>query len=316
MKVTWKRIVFGVIVSGLFIYLTIRGLDWEQVFEHLKTLNPLWFGLTVFFTFVAMYLRGVRWAMLLSPYKKIPSLYLFSIELVGYMVNYLLPGKLGEVVKSYVADEDRNISKGVVFGTVVVERILDLAFILLLGVFLPTELKARVPVVKKISIGALILLFVVLGGILIMHQFREKLTQKDYRGWIGKVMLSLEKFSHGLDVIGSPSVLLRAFIVTALVWFFTFLQLYVLMPGMGIRPDMALSLFAMFLFTLGITIPSSPGDIGPFHYFITIALVSGGIQKDLAFAYAVVYHLSQFITVVPSGILIFLTKGLSWKEVK
>jgi len=69
-KVTWKRIVFGVIVSGLFIYLTIRGLDWEQVFEHLKTLNPLWSGLTVLFTFVAMFLRGVRWAMLLSPYKK------------------------------------------------------------------------------------------------------------------------------------------------------------------------------------------------------------------------------------------------------
>ena len=107
------------------------------------------------------------------------------------MVNYLLPGKFGEVVKSYVADEDRNISKGVVFGTVVVERILDLAFILLLGVFLPPELKARVPVVKKISIDALILLFVVLGGILIMHQFREKLTKKDYRGWIGKVMLVL-----------------------------------------------------------------------------------------------------------------------------
>ena len=316
MKVTWKRILFGLIISGIFIYLTVRGLDWEHVFESLKKLKPLYFLLAVLFTFVAMFFRGVRWSFLIRPYKKISSVYLFLIELIGYMVNYLLPGKLGEIVKAYVVGEDEGLSKGIIFGTVVIERLLDLSFILLLGIFLPGRLKSKVNVIGKISTGSLILLLVVIVGIFILHLFRERIKGEDSKGMKGKIIKALKRFSQGLDVAGRPETIILSFLITIPVWFFTFLQLYVLMPGMNLNPDYSLALFAMFLFTLGITIPSSPGDIGPFHYFITLALFAGGIDWNRAFAFAVIYHLSQFITVVPSGIIISIKKGITWKEVK
>jgi len=63
---------------------------------------------------------------------------LYKAELIGYFGNNVLPVRLGELLRSYLIGNEWNLSTSYVFGTVVLERLLDtlslatLAFLLIL----------------------------------------------------------------------------------------------------------------------------------------------------------------------------------------
>src|SRR5262249_3482814 len=73
-----------------------------------------------------------------------------------------------------------------------------------------------------------------------------------------------------------------------------------------------LSALAMSLTNLGILIPSSPGFIGPFHFFCMQALSAFGIQPALALSYAIVVHLAFYIPVTAWGLLVLTVYGFEF----
>ena len=50
---------------------------------------------------------------------------LYRAELMGYFGNNVLPLRLGELMRAYLIGREWNLSKSYVFGTIVLERILD-----------------------------------------------------------------------------------------------------------------------------------------------------------------------------------------------
>ena len=53
--------------------------------------------------------------------------------MIGYFGNNILPFRLGELLRTYIVAKDNYLSKGFVFGTVVIERLLDTVTLLLLS---------------------------------------------------------------------------------------------------------------------------------------------------------------------------------------
>lgn len=311
MKKNTLRIIIGIIISIIFIYLSFRNISFKKLSIVFKEMNnPLFylsFLLTLFFTLLAMFFRGIRWKYLIT-FSNVNSLYLFIVENFGYFVNYILPGKIGEFAKSFVVSDDKKISFSSVFGTVVVERVLDLLFILSLGIFLPSYIINNIPAFNKIRIFSFILLAISLLLIIFLFLFKERFKMKE-----GKFFNFINKFTEGFYVFKKPINLILSILATAFVWFFTALSIFVLYKGMHINLPFFNSLITLYFFTLGITIPSSPGDIGPFHFFIIISLTAFGIEKEKALSYAIVYHFSQFFSVIPLGIFVTIKKGLKWR---
>jgi uncharacterized membrane protein YbhN (UPF0104 family) len=56
------------------------------------------------------------------------------------------------------------------------------------------------------------------------------------------------------------------------------------------------------LLVLGISIPSTPGFFGPFEAVIVAVLALYGVPKDVAFSYAIAFHVTSFIPITVLGL--------------
>ena len=92
----------GVLISGVFLYLVVRKLDWVSFWMTLKTANYWWIIPGVAVYFVAVWVRAWRWHYLLKPIKSIPTRKMFPITCIGYMGNNIYPARAGEVLRAVV----------------------------------------------------------------------------------------------------------------------------------------------------------------------------------------------------------------------
>jgi hypothetical protein len=118
-------------------------------------------------------------------------------------------------------------------------------------------------------------------------------------------------------VVGGVAALRRpldALVIVALgliVWLLEAGMYFFLLPAFGIAASPWTALLAVSATNLGILLPSTPGFIGPFHYFCMMALVSTGVATDTALAYAVVAHIAFYVPITAWGVGVLFAHGLS-----
>ena len=110
----------GILISILFLYLALRGLQLEQVWETVKQANYLWLlpGIGVYF--VAVWIRTWRWQILLKPLKSIKIRKIFPIVAIGYMGNNIFPARLGEVLRAAVLKRREDVAISSSLATIIV----------------------------------------------------------------------------------------------------------------------------------------------------------------------------------------------------
>ena len=119
------RYAISFILAFGFLVLAFRGVKFSDLWESLKGANYWWVALLIPLNVLMNWIRALRWAHLLAPIKPhISKRNLFSGVMIGYAINNILP-RVGEFVRPYIVGNQENISRSSVFGTVVVERILD-----------------------------------------------------------------------------------------------------------------------------------------------------------------------------------------------
>jgi hypothetical protein len=99
-------------------------------------------------------------------------------------------------------------------------------------------------------------------------------------------------------------------IYSIVVWVFETGLFLALLPAFGLRPSFTLAALAMSVTNLGLLVPSSPGFIGPFHFFCSRAVMSQGIPEATALAYATVVHLAFYVPVTIWGAASMLWYGI------
>src|SRR5260370_41507478 len=127
------QIWLGILISLVFIWLALRGLQLDQFWGVVESANYGWLIPGVAIYFVAVWMRTWRWHYLLRPIKEIPTRGLFPIVTIGYMGNNIYPARTGEVLRAVVLKRRENVSVSASLATIIVERIFDgvvmLAFI-------------------------------------------------------------------------------------------------------------------------------------------------------------------------------------------
>lgn len=82
------------------------------------------------------------------------------------------------------------------------------------------------------------------------------------------------------------------------------------LPALGLPLRFSLGALAMSVTNLGILVPSTPGYIGPFHYFCQQTLISQGIPAAQALTYAALVHLAFYLPVTAWGAAAILRYGV------
>ena len=327
---TVLRSLFGILLAALFLYLAFRGTDFDKLWSSLGNVRYEWIVLLVPIGLFSHFLRAIRWKYLLEPVKQSTSVHtLFSAVMIGYMVNNLLP-RVGELVRAYVAGKLEGMPKSSTLGSVVIERIIDLAtFFFLLCVVLfayPQTLAAFVDDVSSVrmlflagsivTLALFILLFFKSESLfallrLVRHVVPGKMKER--------VEGLIDSFLSGMQVSKLRPRLFQITLYSILIWLFYGLALYV--PFFAFEPLRELGLdfgaaMVMLTFSAVAFVLPAPGAFGTYHSFLTIALVRiYGVDSVTALSFSIVTHETVYVVTMIVGVIYFLKDHLKVSDI-
>jgi len=316
---TFLKYLFSGLVTVSFLYLAFRGTDFARLVELMEGANYWWVCLTVALLITSHLLRSWRWRYLLEPIRSgIGMRNLFSGVMIGYFMNNLLP-RAGELVRPYSLAKLESLPKSAVFGTIVVERIMDTITFLVLLLVLPIvyngPLRESFPWLERTG---MITAAVTVGllGFFIMLVFRRDLADRllgttvhFFPERIGKKLdRIMHSFLDGFLFVKRPANFLRILILSCLVWLLYMLMLYAafwafdLQNLLGFRAALVL----LTISSIGFAVPT-PGGTGAYHFFASQTLVKlFSIPDAVAISYATVTHAATYIGVTVVGLYYLL----------
>ncbi len=112
----------------------LRGVDLADVWMAIRQARPDLLFLALLFIAASYLVRIVRWQFLLRPVGRVRLSSAARATVIGFAANALVPGRVGEVLRPYVLARREGLSGSAAFGTIVLERVLDLLTIMLITV--------------------------------------------------------------------------------------------------------------------------------------------------------------------------------------
>jgi uncharacterized protein (TIRG00374 family) len=300
--VRWRSLAIGLVVSAVCLWLLLRTIDVARVGQALSGADGWWIALSVLLLFVAMTLRFWRWQLLFLPTNRVTFYGVSASTLVGYMLNTVLPGRVGELARAALLSQTDHVSTARVLGSILVEKIIDVTVLLiLLGVLtaylpLPAELSAA-GVSAAVVFGAVAIAFFA------MSQLRARVV-----GWIARTLDPLPVLRRispsaladlvlgSADALRHPVLLAAHLVLAPLMWLVALGMCYAVMRAFGIDLPWTAPALVVAMTNLGMTVPSAPGYVGVYHYIATLTLTSGifTVDRDVAAAFAVALHALSF----------------------
>jgi len=321
---------FGFLLAAVFLYLAFRGANFADLWRSLQDVNYFWVLLLIPIALMSHWLRAVRWSYLLAPVKNDLSLRnLFSAVMIGFMVNNLLP-RVGEVARAFAIGRTEGVSKSSAFGTVVVERIIDmLTFLLVLCIILflyPTILDPFVDNVQAVrpfflaGSVAMLAIFLVLffkgESLFRLLNVIRPLVPGRYKERYQRLV---DSFLTGFSVTRRHDKFLVILILSLLIYSFYALGLYV--PFFAFSNlahhglNVGASIILLTISTIAFALPA-PGALGTYHTFLTVALMRlYGVDQTTALSFSIITHESGYLITTFVGLYYFLKDHLKVSDV-
>ena len=303
-----KKVILGILISVVLVYLSIRGINLQDVFRDLQRIQ---FSYVISFIILIMFmqwLRSYRWGVMLQPMEKIDQLSLFSVTSVGFLAIASIPARIGELARPYLISKRSSIKMSSALGTILVERVFDSFTVLAIAIIILffTDLP---PWMIKSSIIFFLLALVMFCFIIFLILRRDaalKLINGILSKLPGKLAHKIDELIHhfidGFQIITNIKLFLYLFFLSALIWLVDVLAIYMLLESFDFGLPIMASFVLMIILIVGIAIPTAPGYIGNWHFACVLALSLFGLAKAEALSFALVYHFLSMIIVVVLGV--------------
>jgi len=322
----WK-LWLGVLVSGVFLWFAVRDVEFTKVWASIQGINYLYLAPYMVLVALEVLLRAWKWHVLLLPLKA-PSFWkLNSATIIGLMANNVLPGRAGEFVRVYAGARLERISFSACFATVVIDRVLDgltvSAIFVAVLIFQPT-LPDTVKVPGYVAAGIYTVAIAFLIAVLVQEALAFRLLAwvlrffpEPIRHFVTGLM---QAFVHGLGALKNGRLLGASVFISVLIWIGYALSVFVMAMAMDIQtPEGPLTVFQAFvvllIVTIILTLPSTPGFVGAMEFGIKSGLVLFGVDENQALAFALVYHVTQYVPITAGGFIALWLEGFSMREI-
>ncbi|MEL7833299.1 lysylphosphatidylglycerol synthase transmembrane domain-containing protein [Fodinibius sp. Rm-B-1B1-1] len=324
-------------LGALFLWLAFRNVQLQEVWEHSKGIQ---FGWLVPFAIAAMFshiFRAERWRLFIEQDKEdLDRITLISGVLVGYVMNLVGP-RFGEVSRPVYVGKKEGLSSSKLMGTIVLERIIDVAVMAFLMVVVSVYVIADLNVLRQIFgdetinfltnesslltyLWVIFLFFAVAGvGYILMKLLLFLGTKFEFLNqWVFKAKKAFIMFKNGLLAARDVERWWLFILYTIMIWLCYTLMTYIpfwmfdMQEVFGL--DMLDALVITVISAIGIAIPS-PGGLGTYHYFVKQSLlVLFAIPAVTGIAYATVTHGVMVLFVLSiTPIFLFVDKLRSTK---
>lgn len=300
-------------IGVFFVYLSYQNTtpeDRTNILKYIKNADYRFVLLSAFFGILSHISRAVRWQFLLAPLGYSPkTINSFLAVLIGYFSNLGIP-RSGELLRATAMDRYENIPFQKGFGTVIAERVVDLALLvvcIISALVLQYELILNYLKIENLNylhmgVGFII---VVIGLILFRkyfllssHPIIEKIKQFFQGIWEGMLSIKLME-NKGLFIAH-----------TFFIWLMYFLMFWVIKFSIPETVNLGMNAMIPAFVIGGLSISATNGGVGIFPYSVSLVLIAFGISKESSLAFGWITWTCQTLMIVTFGSMAFLALPL------
>ncbi|MCF7801925.1 MAG: flippase-like domain-containing protein [Candidatus Marinimicrobia bacterium] len=310
-------------VSAFLVWFVFRDLDIEGFWVALEGVSISYILIGAALLIYSVYVRAQRWRILISPQGESLTKDLFDSLLIGYLGNDVLPFRLGEVLRAALAARKTKLRISGIGASILVDRLLDMLSFLIITVCL-FMLYPIADWAQTVAVLGFVVLVVFFLAAFLLREKRERLFQW-IQGWAekkaaaGKMKLAghIMSLFKGVETIWQMPQPLKVTLLTIYLW-----VLYIIVTALGLAAfhfdftpvEFFIASMVLLTFTtLSLSIPSAPGFVGTYHGAVVAALALVDIPSTPAKAFAIVFHLLNYLAMALPGAIIFFKTGLKFQ---
>jgi glycosyltransferase 2 family protein len=285
---------------------------------------------------VGFFIRALRWRLILASSYPIGIWRAFHPMMIGFMINCILPGRLGEFARPVILQKKEKVPFATGIATVAAERVFDLGALLIFAVvtfaFIEINPDAeiafgnfqlnratleilfnRIIVIGILLIAAIIMVSIspirrginwTIRAIPSMAFFAgESVKEKLYTKGCEPLIRFVENIAAGFTLIRYPRKIVGCALYSFLVWIIAAFSWYVFSLGCpGIELSVAEMYAVMVIVCLFIALPSVPGFWGLWEAGGIFAMSIFGVTANTAAGFTLANHAIQVFPVIIVGL--------------
>jgi uncharacterized protein (TIRG00374 family) len=339
----------GITLSLIALYFAFRNVPFADLIVYMGSINYLWVIPSTLIVFVSFVLRAVRWQLILSSTQKIGFWNSYHPLMIGFMINCILPGRVGEIARPVILKKKDTVPFSTGFATVVAERIFDLFILIIFFIFflstakidpnlmiefgnyqlnsktLDTVFSGMIRLSVLLFAGILFVAFdttrkiinrLIMGIPSIFAFLGSSLKKKMQEKVCTPVILIIENFASGFSFIKSPKLICICIIISVIIWALSSLTYYVFSLGCpGINLSFVELTSVMLIVCFFIALPSAPGFWGLWEAGGVFAMLLFGVSEREAAGFTLANHAIQIFPVIIMGFISAFITGVDIRRV-
>lgn len=343
-KITLSLIT-GLLLSGIALYVTFKNIPLLELVGYLKTVNYWWVIPAVLIALLSFLIRVVRWQLLLYPVNKTGFWSAYHPLMIGFMLNCLLPGRVGELARPAIFYKKERVAFSKVLATVGAERVFDV-FVLLIS-FVIVLASVNISPALDLTFGNYHLnkaTLEVVGMTTLKLAFGltaciALVSLRQSRRFIKRMILSLpdlfffasgpfkenirerlclklvqivDNVAAGFHLLKSPQKVGLCLCLSFLVWAVAAVSYYVMTFGCpGIELSFLEVYAVMVILCFFISLPSAPGFWGLWEAGGVFGLLIFGVSSKEAAGFTLANHVFQMVPVIIAGLISSVITGVN-----
>jgi len=312
------KVIAGFAVTALFLWLLFRQVSLSEVLDVISSAAPEWIALSVVLFLAGYACRIERWRQMLVHQNPDLTWQHSSVPFFAAIaVNNLVPLRAGDVLRAFAFTDWLGAPTTAVLATVLVERLLDLLTLLLalaLVLLLLPDVSAGLSAILGLGIAGIVLAVVLVCLVLLFpKRFGPALLALPralaivFPALGSPIVAALMRILDTLSHLAGPMLMLRLMLWSVCAWAFEASVFYCVARSLAQVGDPGAGLVAMPVGTLSTLVPSSPGYVGTFHYFVAKSMELMGNTFSVGTAYAVTVHLVLWLSAtLPGGVCLLV----------
>jgi len=326
----WLQVGLGLILAAVLVCWVFRGTNWGELLKALESMRLPWLMVAIAAVFASFVTRVLRWGYIVRTAKPVSFWKLFSATQIGFLANFTLPARAGELIRALVLSRSSDLPVAKCLAFVALDRITDifgLMAMLLVGAltFRPENSAALTEgvlpawamklldpsLIREAMRTATLLLTGLVAAFVVLYAKQERMMRisdallgKISKGLAERVHVLFQHFADGLHIFRSKRDMAKSIAYSLVTWSLFAVTYHSLLMAFEIPVPWYASCLLLSLVAVVISIPSTPGFVGPFQWAVVagILLAAPGTNPDVARAVSIVAHLINLGPLVIVGL--------------
>ncbi len=303
---TVASLAVAVVIVGVAVWRA--QINWGAAWDNIRHANLLLYVAALAVYYSSFVVRSLRWQVLLSNAgEKRPARSLVGIMITSFFVNCVVPAKMGDVYRAYLAKAKLNVQVSKALGTIIAERLIDLCVLMAL-------LIAAGAVVFRTKAPGILIPYVVIGVLVCLAGVGVILVMRAGRGQRILRLLPEAVFhryeSLRVGTVDSFARLPTLLVLTGLVWAaegarlgLVVLSLHLAGVHLGPSQFLLIALIAALL----TTVPFLPGGLGLVEAgMVGVLITVGGVSNPVAVSITLLDRSISYASLVLFGFVVFM----------